>query len=108
MELYYKDLISEEASLEKLVDNLLLVVQGAEEFAQNANVEPEQRAEIEGRLAQLKERCGRLKEQAKETARAADKVLRRYPYPSVGVAFAVGVVLGAFMGRRKRNCSNEA
>jgi len=29
MELYYKDLISEDASLEKLVDDLMLVVQGA-------------------------------------------------------------------------------
>ena len=101
MELYYKDLISEEASLEKLVDDLLLVVQGAEEFAQSANVEPEQRAVIAGRLAQLKERCGRLKEQAKATALAADKVLRRYPYSSVGFAFAIGVAAGALMCRRK-------
>ena len=33
MELYYKDLISEEASLERLVDDLMLVVQGADQFA---------------------------------------------------------------------------
>lgn len=98
MELYYKDLISEEASLEKLVDDLLLVVQGAEEFAQTAGG---QRAEIAGRLGQLKERCRRLKQQAKATARAADKVLRQYPYSSVGFAFAIGIAAGALMCRRK-------
>ena len=101
MELYYKDLISEEASLEKLVDDLLLVVQGAEEFAQTAGVEEGQRAEIVGRLAHLKERCHRLQQQAKETALAADKVMRRYPYSSMGVAFVVGIAAGALFCRRK-------
>ena len=38
MELYYRDLISKDASLEKLVDNLMLVVQGAEEFAEATGV----------------------------------------------------------------------
>jgi ElaB/YqjD/DUF883 family membrane-anchored ribosome-binding protein len=101
MELYYKDLISEEASLEKLVDDLLLVVQGAEKFAQTASVEEGQRAEIVGRLAHLKERCHRLQEQAKSTALAADKVLRRNPYSSIGVAFAIGIAAGVFICRRK-------
>ena len=101
MELYYKDLISEEASLEKLVDDLLLVVQGAEEFVQAAGVEAGQREDIVGRLAQLKKRCGRLKQQAKTTALAADKVLRKYPYSSMGFAFAIGLTAGAFFCRRK-------
>jgi len=35
-ELYYKDLISEDASLEKLVDDLMLLVQGANELAEAA------------------------------------------------------------------------
>src|SRR5215831_45735 len=101
MELYYKDLISEEASLEKLVDDLLLVVQGAEEFAQSASVEAGQRAEISSRLAQLKERCHQLQEQAKATALKADKVLRRNPYSSMGFAFLVGIAAGALICRRK-------
>jgi len=101
MELYYKDLISEEASLEKLVDDLLVVVQGAEEFAQTAGVEESQKAELVGRLAQLKERCHRLQEQAKATALAADKVLKRHPYSSMGFAFLVGIAAGALICRRK-------
>ncbi len=103
MELYYKDLISEEASLEKLVDDLLLVVQGAEEFAQNAGaaIEEEKRAEIAGRLAKLKEGCRRIKQQTKATALAADKVLRQYPYSSLGFAFAIGMLAGALICRRK-------
>ena len=101
MEVYYKDLISEEASLEKLVDDLLLVVQGAEEFAQTAGVDAGQKAEIAGRLAQLKERCHRLQQQAKETALATDKVLKRHPYSSMGFAFVVGIAAGALICRRR-------
>ena len=101
MELYYKDLISEEACLEKLVDDLLVVVQGAEAIAQTAGVEEGERAEIVGRLAQLKERCHRLQQQAKATALAADRVMKRYPYSSMGFAFVVGLAAGALICRRR-------
>jgi ElaB/YqjD/DUF883 family membrane-anchored ribosome-binding protein len=86
------------------VDDLLLVVQGAEEFAEcaGAEVKPEHRAEIAGRLAQLKEGCLRIKQQAKATALAADKVLRQYPYSSLGFAFGLGMVVGALVCRRRQ------
>ena len=77
MELYYKDLISEDASLEKLVDDLMLVVQGAEEFAQaaGATLSGERKQEITTRLARLKAACQNVKEHTKATALAADKIL---------------------------------
>ena len=48
MEVYYKDFISEETSLEKLVDDLARVVQGADELAQASGVHlpEEKRREI--------------------------------------------------------------
>src|SRR5215471_5778835 len=103
MELYYKDLISEVASLEKLVDELLLVVQGAEGVAEiaGAALEPEQKHELTGRLQRLKEACGRLKTHARSSAIAADKVLRDYPYSSAGFAFAFGLLAGALLFRRR-------
>ena len=103
MELYYKDLISEEASLEKLVDDLLLVVQGAEEVAQTveAGLEPEQKEEIHGHLHRLKAACVQIKNHARSSARAADKVLRQYPYSTVGLAFAAGVLAGALWFRKR-------
>jgi ElaB/YqjD/DUF883 family membrane-anchored ribosome-binding protein len=105
MELYYKDLISEEASLEKLVDNLDLVVQGADEFAEVAasEVQGEEREELKTRLERLKAACQRVKEQALVGARAADKTLRQYPYSSVGLAFSGGLLLGTLAGRRRRS-----
>lgn len=99
MELYYKDLISKEASLEGLVDNLMLVVQGADEFAQaaGAGAGTERRKELIQRLQKLKEGCAKVKEQAKATALATDKVVRQYPYSSSGFAFAAGLLLGCLL-----------
>ena len=101
MELYYKDLISKDASLEKLVDDLMLVVQGAEEFAQaaGANLAGHHKEEITTRLARLKEGCRRVRQQTVTTALAADKVLRQYPYSSVGFAFAFGLLAGIVLHR---------
>jgi ElaB/YqjD/DUF883 family membrane-anchored ribosome-binding protein len=103
MELYYKDLISEDASVEKLVDELLLVVQGAEGVAEiaGAALEPEQKHELAGRLQRIKAACGQIKAHARSSAIAADKVLREYPYSSVGFAFAFGLMAGALLFRRR-------
>jgi ElaB/YqjD/DUF883 family membrane-anchored ribosome-binding protein len=103
MELYYKDLISEESSLEKLIDDLSLVVQGANDFASatGASVPNETHAEILSRLQRLKEGCRRVKAQATRTALAANKVVKQYPYSSVAFAFGVGLLAGALTRRRR-------
>ena len=102
MEVYYKDLISEEGTLEKLVDDLTRLVQGADEFAQAAGVQltAEKREELRTRLARLKEHCQSLKQQAFAGARATDKLLRKHPYASVGTAFVLGFAVGALVFRR--------
>jgi ElaB/YqjD/DUF883 family membrane-anchored ribosome-binding protein len=102
MELYFKDLISEERSLEKLVDNLTLIVQGADDLAEaaGANVAVP-KEEITHRLARLKESCLHLKQNAIRSALAADKLLHQYPYSSIGFAFGLGLVGGIMLGRHK-------
>ena len=101
MELYYKDLISEEASLEKLVDDLMLIVQGADEFvrAAGATLEGQQKEEITTRLQRLKDRCQRIQQQAIASALAVDKVLHQYPYSALGFAFAFGLLAGRLLKR---------
>jgi ElaB/YqjD/DUF883 family membrane-anchored ribosome-binding protein len=101
MELYYRDLISEDASLEKLVDDLMLVVQGAEEFAEatGAGLPKEHREELTSRLERLKEGCRHVQQQARATALAVDKVIRQYPYSSAGVGLAVGLLTGILIKR---------
>jgi ElaB/YqjD/DUF883 family membrane-anchored ribosome-binding protein len=104
MEVYYKDLISEDASLEKLVEDLSLVVQGAEEFAQEAGatVHPEKKVEISTRLQRLKEGCFKIRAQAIGGARATDEVLRRNPYSFAGFAFVTGLLAGVLLCRSRR------
>lgn len=102
MELYYKGLISKEASLEKLVDNLMLVVQGAEEFAEaaGAGLARKPKEEITTRLQRLKEGCNRAKTQAVASALAVNKVIVQYPYSSAGFGFAAGLFAGVMLRRR--------
>ncbi len=99
MELYYKDLISEEASLEKLVDDLLKVVQGVDEFAQatGATLKSQQKEEVTSRLQKLKEGCSRVRQQAVESAAAADRMVHRNPYSVAGIAFGIGLLGGALL-----------
>jgi ElaB/YqjD/DUF883 family membrane-anchored ribosome-binding protein len=102
MELYYKDLISEEASLEKLVDELMLIVQGADEFvrANGATFQGPQKEEITTLLQRLKDRCQRVQRQAVASALAIDKVLHQYPYSALGFAFAFGLLAGKLFNRK--------
>jgi len=101
MELYYKDFISKEASLEKLVDDLLNVVQGVDEFAQaaGATLPPEHKEEVTSRLEKLKESCTRIRQHAMSTARATDKMIHRYPYFVAGLVFVLGAAAGALACR---------
>lgn len=96
MELYYKDLISEDATLDKLVDQLSLVVQGAEEFARVAGEEGQhvEREALTSRLERLKEGCRNVGNQARKGARITDRALRRNPYSFAGVALVVGLAAG--------------
>jgi len=103
MELYYKDLISKESSLEKLVDDLMLVVQGADELAQAAGTKlgEIEKEDLHTRLEQLKAGCERLQQHAVAGARAADRVMRRYPYSIAGCAFAAGLLVAWGLCRRR-------
>ena len=94
MELYYKDLISEDASLEQLVEDLELVVRGA-------NLAPEPRAEITTRLRRLKAGCRVLHGHAVAAGLATDRFVRKYPYSAVSLAFATGLVAASLLTRKR-------
>jgi ElaB/YqjD/DUF883 family membrane-anchored ribosome-binding protein len=98
MEVYYKDFISKEASLDKLVDDLLLIVQGADELVEAAGVHLPTERTLELRL---KDGCLVIKKQALATALATDKVLRQYPYSAMGFAFSIGLLTSVLIKRRK-------
>ena len=102
MELYFKDLISSEASLEKLAEDLTL---GADDFAQSigAGMSDQSREHVESCLDRLKGSCDRLKENAVAGAHATDRIVRENPYWTVGIAAAAALGIGWWLGGRRRN-----
>ena len=101
MELYFKDLISDDASLEKLVDDLAI---GADDFAQSLGlgISEQSRQHVASCVDRLKASCERLKQNAVAGAHATDKMVRENPYWSLGIAAAVALSVGWWLGGRKR------
>jgi ElaB/YqjD/DUF883 family membrane-anchored ribosome-binding protein len=97
MEVYFKQLISTDASLEKLVDDLALVVHGVDDLARTVGVNGSEQPcqEMAGRLNRLKERCRELSERTVAGARMTDQFLRKNPYSAIGLAFGLGLLAGA-------------
>ncbi|HNQ73696.1 MAG TPA: DUF883 family protein [Verrucomicrobiota bacterium] len=64
----------------------------------------EARVRMTAALERAKITCAQLQEQTGATARAAarkaDNLIREHPYESLGVAFGVGLLLGALLARK--------
>lgn len=103
MEVYYKDLISKEGSLDALVDDLTMVVQGVDDFAAAAG-RSIPADELHPRLERLKESCRKIRSQIVAGSVATDKAMRRNPYSTAGLAFGAGLLVGVLLCRsRKRD-----
>jgi ElaB/YqjD/DUF883 family membrane-anchored ribosome-binding protein len=104
MELYFKELISKEKSLDALVDDLARLVQGADNLAQSigVNLAESPRTEMARRLRRLKDRCERINEEVVARAQATDRTVRKYPYAFLGIALLLGLLAGAWcVGREE-------
>ena len=103
MEVYFENLTAENASLEKLAEDVSLLMQNAERLVQASgdNLSKASKAELENGLARMKVRAERIKQGALSGARATDRIIRRYPYPSLGMVFALGFILVALLIKRK-------
>jgi ElaB/YqjD/DUF883 family membrane-anchored ribosome-binding protein len=102
MEVYFKELISKEASLEKLVDDLERVVQGTDDFAKSIGVNlAEPHTEMAHRLLRLKERCQRINQEIVAQAQATDRLVRKHPYPFIAAATVLGMLAGAKLFERE-------
>lgn len=101
MEVYFKELISKESSLDKLVDDLERVVQGADDLAKSLGSKLAERPDLVHRVRKLREGCERINQQIIEHAQATDRFVRKNPYYFVGGAALVGMLLGARLSSRK-------
>ena len=60
----------------------------------------EARKRLAAALERGQEMCGRVREKAMEGAKAADEVVHKHPYQAMGVALAVGALIGYVLTRR--------
>lgn len=102
MEVYFKNLSSEETSTEKLVEDLMLLVHDAEDLieATGATLGHESREHLRTALERVKSRSEKIKEHAVASAQATDRLIRKHPYSSLGLAFGVGLLMGMLVKRK--------
>ncbi len=96
---------NEPVTREKLVTDLKTVAQDAEELLKATAGDlgtkaQEARARLSVALERAKETCGKIQEKAVAGAKAADKCVHEHPYPAIGIAFGLGLVLGLLLKRR--------
>jgi ElaB/YqjD/DUF883 family membrane-anchored ribosome-binding protein len=58
------------------------------------------REELSGLIATAREVCCKLEVKAKKGLHAADDTIRYHPYQSIGVAAALGLVVGILISRK--------
>jgi ElaB/YqjD/DUF883 family membrane-anchored ribosome-binding protein len=98
-----------DSAQDKLVQDFKAVIADTEELLEaTAGVTGEQiaaaRAKLEDRVATIQKRFAEveagLSEHAKAAYEATDKLVREHPWPAVGVAAAVGFLIGLLSSRR--------
>lgn len=61
------------------------------------------RAKLENAIGKAKDACERLEEKTLAAAKSADTVVRTHPYPAIGIAFGVGLLVGVLAMRSRRD-----
>ncbi len=94
-----------EQSTEKLLHDLKAVVSDGEELLKaGVNDLTERGMAARERLAAAlevaKETRRKLQERARVGAQATDRLIREYPYQSIGLAFGVGMLMGLILNRK--------
>ena len=81
-------------------------------MAATSDVPGEKVAEARNRLAAAlqrgKELYGQVRDKAVEGARATDQTVRDHPYQVIGIALAIGVIVGLLVARLDSNNCNSS
>jgi ElaB/YqjD/DUF883 family membrane-anchored ribosome-binding protein len=100
--------LDESVTVNKLIRDFKVVMQDAEMLIKATAGDigdklgeraKEARSRLISSLDSAKTSCHTLEDRAVAGARATDKVIRDYPYQSLGVAFAVGLFIGVLVAR---------
>ena len=101
METYFSNMTTDEATKEKLVQDLVTMVNDAEALvkATSGQLADKSKAELVAALDRGKVGCRKLGDHTVAGARSADRVIREHPYQSIGVAFGIGLLIGVLVNR---------
>jgi ElaB/YqjD/DUF883 family membrane-anchored ribosome-binding protein len=96
---------TEHVNREKLVQDLKTVVRDAEDLIKATAGElsdktKEARQRLSSAVQSAQNTIANIETRAREGARATDRLIRENPYPSLGIAFFGGLLLGALINRR--------
>ena len=94
-----------EISTQKLLRDLKTVVRDGEELLKAGARDLSERGvaarkRLEAALEVARDTQHQLQESAFAQARQADRLIRGSPYEAVGIAFVIGLLIGAITGRR--------
>ena len=97
--------VEEGITRDKLISDLKTVAHDAEELLKATAGDlgektKEARERLEAALGRAKETYRVVQDKAYAGARATDECIRANPYPAIGAAFGVGVLLGVLLRRR--------
>ena len=101
MEIYFKNMSTEEVPTERLVEDLMKLVYDAEDLVKAAGSQlvNQHKEQLTTALDRLKASCAGIQESAAASAQATERLIRRHPYSSVGIALGAGVLLGILLKR---------
>ena len=102
METYFKNMTAEEGTKRRLVQDLVTLVNDAEDLvkATGGDLAEKSKEEIMEALERVKASCRRLEEQAASGIRVADQYVRSHPYESLGIAVGLGLLAGVLLNRK--------
>jgi ElaB/YqjD/DUF883 family membrane-anchored ribosome-binding protein len=96
METFFKNMTAEEGTKERLTRDLMTLIHDAEDLvkATGGNLAGRSKQELVQALTKLKSTCKRVEAEAISRSHATDKLIRQHPYPSLGAAFCLGLIIG--------------
>jgi ElaB/YqjD/DUF883 family membrane-anchored ribosome-binding protein len=90
------------ARRDQLLADLRVVVRDIEELLRSTAGQLSEKAttELKSILGRAKQLCAQLENRTIASLRQADQVIREHPYQTMGVAFAVGALVGVLVTRK--------
>jgi ElaB/YqjD/DUF883 family membrane-anchored ribosome-binding protein len=110
MEVFFNNLVSDESAADKLLHDLSLAEAGAEEWfeAEGDNLAGPSKQIFLSRVEKVKAACRNIQDRAVAGAKAADRAAHKHPYSVAGIAFGLGLVIGALALRRSADKDGSA